>query len=105
MNYLTNLGLEVLSEVIGILIIGCYFLWEKRKYQKNITKLTKDLSLERLNNNKVDEVLLIDNMDYLSTNEGMKKFNKASVVLLKDETKMYDIVIKNDYGKAGTINN
>ena len=52
-----------------------------------------------------DEVLLIHNMDYLSSDEGMRAFNKCSVVLLKDSTGMYNTVIKNSYGDSGIINN
>ena len=61
------------------------------------------MNLEKLNNSETDEVLLIDNMTYLNDNEGMKKFNNASIVLLRNENKMYNTVIKNNYGSSGII--
>ena len=42
-------------------------------------------------------------MNYLTTEEGMNKFNQSSMVLLKDEDQMYNTIIKNKYGASGVI--
>jgi hypothetical protein len=103
MEYFVSLLLEVVAEVIGLLLVSLYFIYKKRVSKKALNKLRKELDLERLNNSETDEVLLINSMLYLNDEEGMKKFNNASVVLLSNENNMYNTVIKNNYGSSGII--
>lgn len=103
MEYFTSLIIEVISEVIGLLLVSVYLLYQKRKNDRKMSALKDELDLEKLNNSKSDEVLLIHNIDYLSSDDGMDAFNQASIVLLKDKTGLYNTVIKNDYGGSGII--
>lgn len=95
--------MEVLAEAI---VFGAFFAWtyiQKKRNDRKLTELQDRLSQEKLNNSESDEVLLIHNIDYLSSEEGMEAFNKASIVLLRDDSELYNTVIKNQYGGSGVI--
>ena len=103
MEYLFQLVVELAAELVSLAIVSICLLYQKRVANKKLDKLKEELSLEKLNNSESDDVLLIHNMDYLTTDKGMENFNRASIVLLKDESTLYNTVVKNKYGDSGVI--
>lgn len=103
MDQITPLLYEILSELFGIFVVALYFMYKRSRDKKKLKEAEEELQLQKLNNEFEDQVLLINSMDFLNSEEGMEKFQEASIVLLKGDTGFYNTVVKNNYGNSGKI--
>jgi len=99
----THFLIELIVEVIAAAIIGSFFWYNGRRQMKALEKRKAQIVTNRLNDERIDEVFLIDSLDDMSELDQIK-FNRASIVLMKSpHANLYNIVIRNRYGSEGEI--